>query len=73
MGAAGFVLELILKVQQGRGLDYYFTGFGVKMNYLGVLILVMLAPVALLVAAGVSWWARRHERDFLRRYGRKYH
>ena len=59
IGIGGFVLYAINKVRTGHGLDYYFTGEGVQMNYIGVLITIAVAAVALLVALIIRFWSRR--------------
>lgn len=46
----GFILLLIYKVISGHGLDYYRTGRGVEMNYIGVLIAIGIIPIVLLFA-----------------------
>jgi hypothetical protein len=55
----GFVLYAINKVRTGHGLDYYFTGEGVQMNYIGVLIAFAVAAVAVLVGLIIRFWSRR--------------
>jgi hypothetical protein len=45
----GFVLYAIDKVHTGHGLDYFFTGMGVQMNYLGALTTIVVAAVALFI------------------------
>ncbi len=68
MCLVGVVLELVLDVREGRGLDYFFNGFGIRMNAIGVLVVVGLIPVALLGGRLLHWWIARDERDFERRY-----
>ncbi len=58
MGIGGFVLRAIDKVRTGHGLDYYFTGYGVQMNYLGALIVIAIAPVALLIGWIIKVWSK---------------
>lgn len=50
---ASFILTIIYKIRSGHGLDYYFTGYGVQMNYIGVLISLIVIPFTLLVVWGV--------------------
>jgi hypothetical protein len=59
LGIGGFVLYAINKVRTGHGLDYYFTGQGVQMNYLGALIAIGVAAVALLVGWIIRFWSQR--------------
>ncbi len=68
LGGMAFVLRVVEKVRTGHGLDYYFTGWGVQVNYIGVLILLILIPVVVLVGWGIRWWQLRDERDFRKRY-----
>ena len=68
LGGIGFVFRVVEKVQTGHGLDYYFTGWGVQFNYIGVLILLMLIPVILVVGWVIRWWQLRDERDFHKRF-----
>ena len=69
LGLLGFILQAWEKVGSGKGLDTYFTGWGVQFNYVGFLVLVALIPLSLLVGYGVRWWELRHERDFTRKFG----
>ncbi len=46
-----FALHIFMKVRDGHGLDYYTSGMGYQLNYIGVLILFLLMPIAL----GVGW------------------
>ena len=49
IGFIGFILHVILKVKSGHGLDYYQTGHGVEMNYIGVLIAIGVIPIVLIL------------------------
>lgn len=68
LGFVGFVVLLMQKVQSGEGLESYFTGFGVKVSYLGIGILISVIPAITLVALVVRWWQGREERNFLEKY-----
>ncbi len=68
LGGIAFVLRVVEKVKTGHGLDYYFTGWGVRVNYIGVLILLALIPVVLLMGWAIRWWQLRDERDFRKRF-----
>jgi len=50
LGFFGFILRIIDKIRSGHGLDYYFTGHGVQMNYIGALIILTVIPLVLLFA-----------------------
>ncbi len=62
MGLAGGVVSLVADVRAGRGLEYYFTATGVKMNAISALVIVALVAPAFLVAAAVAWWRDRRQR-----------
>jgi hypothetical protein len=49
LGFLGFIVRVILKVKSGHGLDYYRTGHGVEMNYIGVLIAIAIIPIVLIL------------------------
>ena len=44
------------KVLTSHGLDYYFTGIGAEFNYIGALITIALALVAVVVGWAINWW-----------------
>jgi nitric oxide reductase large subunit len=50
------VLHVVQKVISGHGLDYYFTGQGVKFNYVGALMTLAIAGVGLLIGFGIRFW-----------------
>jgi len=66
---ASFVGHAISQIQSGRGLEYYFTGVGNKMNAIGALIAVGCVLLAALGGLLLRWWDAREERDFKRKYG----
>ena len=49
LGFLGFIIRVILKVKSGHGLDYYRTGHGVEMNYIGVLVAIGIIPIVLIL------------------------
>ena len=59
LGLVGFVLDAIEKIRSGHGLDYYFTGYGVKFNYIGALVLLICIPVAMLLGWALNYWLSR--------------
>lgn len=65
VGYVSFVLHFIDKVRTGHGLDYFLTGFGVEMNYLGVLITLGLIPPVLLVRSVIRIWCVKREKQAL--------
>jgi len=71
LALVGFVLHAVGEIRSGHGLDYYFTGFGVKFNYIGALVLLICIPVALLLGWTLNYWLSRDERDFKNRFGKR--
>ena len=71
IGIGGFVLYAINKVRTGHGLDCYFAGEGVKMNYIGVLIAIGVAAIALLVGLVIRFWSRRGDACFSKGVNKK--
>lgn len=69
VGFAAWAGYVALKVVAGEGLDYYWTGWGIRFNYIGALILIVCAALVCLAAPLLYWWGTRHERDFKRKYG----
>jgi len=49
IGFIGFILHIFLKVKSGHGLEYYRTGHGVEMIYIGVLIAIGIIPIVLIL------------------------
>jgi len=68
LGLVAFIIRAWDTVASGRGLDTYFTGWGVQFNYVGFLVLVAVVPVILTIGYAIRWWELRHERNFKRRY-----
>lgn len=64
----GFILFLLNKTITGHGLDYYFSGFGYKLSYLGALILIAVIPLLVTLAWLINWIIGRDERDFKKKY-----
>lgn len=54
--AGGMILRLVNDVRTGHGLDYYFTGFGVRMNAIGALTTMGVIALVGIVAPIVAWW-----------------
>ena len=50
------ILHIVLKVVTGHGLDYYFTGQGVRFNYIGALITLVVSAAAVLVGLGIRFF-----------------
>ncbi|MGA3115552.1 MAG: hypothetical protein ABSF90_14100 [Syntrophobacteraceae bacterium] len=61
LGIGSFVLRTIDKVRTGHGLDYYFTGWGVQMNYLGALITIAVIAVAMPIGWIIRLWSKRRD------------
>ena len=65
LGLVGFAIRVYQKVSSGHGLDTYFTGWGVRMNYIGALIVLILIPLVLVVAWLINKIIERREmQDF---------
>ena len=54
LAIVSFIFYAIQKVRTGHGLDYYFTGHGVQMSYIGGLIAFGILAIALLI----GWFMR---------------
>ncbi len=59
LAIVSFILYAIQKVRTGRGLDYYLTGHGVQMNYIGVLIAFGMIAIVLLIGWIVRFWSNK--------------
>jgi len=64
---ASFILYAIQKVRTGRGLEYYLTGYGVQMNYIGVLIALCVLAIVLLIGWTIKVWSVRRKMPFMKR------
>jgi hypothetical protein len=66
LGIIGFILRLYLKVKAGEGLEYYISGTGYKLNYIGVLALFILLPFVMvggwLVGKVLTWRDKKIEK-----------
>ena len=71
LGFIGFVLRVIQKVKSGHGLDYYRTGHGVEMNYIGALIAIGIIPIVLIL----GWLGKKiyylKEKYLISKYNKK--
>ena len=61
LGIGSLVLDTLNKVRTGHGLDYYFTGEGVQMNYIGAFITIAVVAVALLIGWIIRFWSQRRD------------
>jgi uncharacterized iron-regulated membrane protein len=71
LGFAVFLAFLVEKLRAGRVaelLDALRTG---RYWQIGVLLALLLLPLVFVIGAAVTWWQRREERDFERRFGRR--
>ena len=71
IGFIGFVLLLIHKVVTGHGLDYYKTGHGVEMNYIGALIIVCIMPIVLIIGWIGNKFFKLRENYLISKYNKK--
>lgn len=53
LAVASFAVEVSERVVSGRGLDTYFSGTGVKWNYIAALVMLVVAVVSMVVAVGL--------------------
>jgi hypothetical protein len=69
LGIIGFIARLYLKVKAGEGLDYYISGAGYKLNYIGALILFALLPIVMvggwLIGKYLKWRDARMEKKLI--------
>jgi hypothetical protein len=63
LGLVGFILRVYQKIVTGHGLETYTTGWGVQMNYIGVLITFILIPVVLIGGWLINYFITRDERQ----------
>jgi hypothetical protein len=63
LGFVGFGLKAYQKVIAGRGLETYINGWGVEMNYIGVLIALILIPIVLVAGWLINYVMTRDERQ----------
>ncbi len=63
---ASFILYAIQKVRTGKGLEYYLTGRGAQMNYVGVLITFCVLVIALLVGRVIRARSVRRKKPFMK-------
>lgn len=61
LGFVGFIIQVYSKTVSGHGLDTYLTGWGVQMNYIGVLILLISVPIVLIIALIIDKIITWHE------------
>ena len=69
LGTVGWVLRVIRKVLDGKGLESYTTFWGLSVNYIAALVFIVCCALLLLAAPLLHWWGTREERDFKRKYG----
>ncbi len=62
---------LIHKVITGHGLDYYKTGHGVEMNYIGVLITVCIMFIVSIIGFVVKIFIKLRENYLISKYNKK--
>lgn len=70
LGFLALCLHVAYKIYIGEGTHQYSNFFGLKFNYLGVAVLILVTPFAFVVGRAIEWMASRHEREFLKKYNR---
>jgi len=71
LGFIGFAYWIYREIAEGRGNEYYFTGFGVKFTPVGVAVLGFGLLVACLVGIYINYKSKSEERDFIKKYGHR--
>jgi hypothetical protein len=62
LGFVGIVLKAYQKVIAGRGLETYINGWGVEVNYIGILSVLILIPIVLTAGWLINYVMTRDER-----------
>jgi len=70
MGIIGFLLWLIQRVIEGKGIDLYKSHWGLSFSAIGVLIFIGVAILAGLIGAFYSYRQSKEERDLVKKYGK---
>ncbi len=66
LGFLTFVVGLVNRVRQGRGIDHYTAMSGYEWSAIPVLILIVVAFTVLIIGGMLRWYFdRREERDFV--------
>lgn len=68
-GLVGLVLKALAMVRDGLGIETYRTFFLVEFSWVGVLVFIGVAVVALLIGALVRWREQLQWRALERKYG----
>jgi hypothetical protein len=71
LGIASGILYAIIKVRTGHGLDYYLTGEGVEMNYVGFLVAISVIAIALFISWLIRIWSVKKDEWLINRLSRK--
>jgi hypothetical protein len=64
VGFGAFVVDLVPKVRRGEVGAIVESLRSHGPTYVGVLVILALAPVVLIVGGAIAWWRGREERDF---------
>jgi hypothetical protein len=59
-GVGGFILQAIMKIRSGHGLDTYFAQSGGETTYLAGLVTIIVFLIVLVAAFGIRAWFRPH-------------
>ena len=68
-GLIGLVLKALAMVRDGRGIETYRTAWLVEFSWIGLLVFIVAAVVALIVGFVLSWREGRQWRALERKYG----
>jgi heme/copper-type cytochrome/quinol oxidase subunit 2 len=71
IGASGFLLWLIKRVIDGKGIDLYRSNWGINYSSIGILTLIVLVVVVMIVGSYLSSRQRKEEFDLLQKYSKE--
>ncbi len=70
LGTSGFILWLVKRVVDGKGIDLYKSNWGLSFSAIGVLVLFTVAVLAVLVSLFFMYRQNKLEKDLLEKYGK---
>ena len=70
-GLAVLLTRAYAMIEGGRGTETYRTFWGVEFNWIGVVVFIAAAVIALLIAAVFRWREEREWRTLEHKYGKR--
>ncbi len=70
LGTSGFILWLVKRVVDGKGVDLYKSNWGLSFSAIGILVLLAVAVLAVLVSFFFMCRQNKVEKDLLEKYGK---